>query len=189
MIPVIDIFAGPGGLGEGFSSFSDEHGSAAFKIKLSLEKEEHAHRTLQLRAFYRQFAKSRVPEDYYKCLRGEITLEELYKRHPDEAKAAEAEAVRLTLGEDTWDESEALITKALNGAKEWVLIGGHPVKPIRSRGRARNKGIEGYEAKQDHRHFLYREYLKILGTFHPSVFVMENVKGLLSSKPRRLLYF
>jgi DNA (cytosine-5)-methyltransferase 1 len=41
----------------------------------------------------------------------------------------------------------------------------------------------GYQAASDSRHFLYREYLRILGTFRPSVFVMENVKGLLSSKP------
>jgi DNA (cytosine-5)-methyltransferase 1 len=189
VIPVIDIFAGPGGLGEGFSSLSDIHGSAAFKIKLSLEKEEHAHRTLQLRAFYRNFAKNRVPEDYYKCLRGEITLQDLYKRHPDEAKASETEAVRLTLGEDTWDKAEDLIRKALNGAKEWVLIGGPPCQAYSIAGRARNKGIEGYEAKDDQRHFLYREYLKILGTFHPSVFVMENVKGLLSSKPEGSFIF
>ena len=106
MIPVIDIFAGPGGLGEGFSSLSDIGGSAAFKIKLSLEKEEHAHRTLQLRAFYRQFAKTHVPEDYYKCLRGGISLQELYRRHPDEAKVSEAEAVRLTLSEETWNKAE-----------------------------------------------------------------------------------
>jgi DNA (cytosine-5)-methyltransferase 1 len=186
---VIDIFAGPGGLGEGFSSLSDKHGSAAFKIKLSLEKEEHAHRTLQLRAFYRHFAKGRLPEDYYRYLRGEITLKDLHDRHPDEAKAAEAEAVRLTLGEDTRGEAETLIRNALNGAKEWVLIGGPPCQAYSLAGRARNKGVEGYEAKEDPRHFLYKEYLKILGTLHPSVFVMENVKGLLSSKPEGSFIF
>ena len=37
------------------------------------------------------------------------------------------------------------------------------------------------EFEQDRRHFLYREYLKILKRFQPPVFVMENVKGILSS--------
>lgn len=186
---MIDIFAGPGGLGEGFSSLTDSDGSPIFKIKLSLEKEEHAHKTLRLRAFYRQYPRGHAPEDYYKYLRGELAIEELYKGHPSQAKAAEAEAVRLTLGEDTWNVTEALIRQALSGADEWVLIGGPPCQAYSLVGRARNKGVKGYEAKEDKRHFLYKEYLKILGTFHPSVFVMENVKGLLSSKPEGAFIF
>ncbi|MFC6671845.1 DNA cytosine methyltransferase [Marinobacterium aestuariivivens] len=49
-------------------------------------------------------------------------------------------------------------------------------------GRARNKGIADYKAESDHRHFLYKEYLRIIQRYSPSVFVMENVKGILSSK-------
>ena len=62
-IPIIDIFAGPGGLGEGFSSFEDGKGQKSFKIKLSVEKDEHAHKTLELRAFFRQFAKGNAPRE------------------------------------------------------------------------------------------------------------------------------
>ena len=36
--------------------------------------------------------------------------------------------------------------------------------------------------EKDPRHFLYREYLQILADHRPTVFVMENVKGLLSAK-------
>ena len=61
MIPIIDIFAGPGGLGEGFSSLLNEANERVFKIKLSIEKEAHAHRTLQLRAFFRQLARAMSP--------------------------------------------------------------------------------------------------------------------------------
>jgi DNA (cytosine-5)-methyltransferase 1 len=50
-------------------------------------------------------------------------------------------------------------------------------------GRARNKNKEGYEPLKDEKHFLYREYLRTIANFWPAVFVMENVKGLLSSKP------
>jgi DNA (cytosine-5)-methyltransferase 1 len=49
-------------------------------------------------------------------------------------------------------------------------------------GRARNRGIQGYRAEKDKRHFLYTEYLKVLQTMRPEVFVMENVKGILSSR-------
>jgi DNA (cytosine-5)-methyltransferase 1 len=54
-IPVIDIFAGPGGLGEGFSAFVDGNFKRKFKIVLSIENNPFAHQTLTLRSFYRQF--------------------------------------------------------------------------------------------------------------------------------------
>ena len=75
-IKVIDLFAGPGGLGEGFSSISTE-GNRGFKIAVSVEKESSAHTTLTLRAFFRQFPAGAVPEDYYDYLRGEISKEDL----------------------------------------------------------------------------------------------------------------
>jgi DNA (cytosine-5)-methyltransferase 1 len=36
--------------------------------------------------------------------------------------------------------------------------------------------------ERDERHFLYREYLRIVAAHEPAVFVLENVKGLLTSK-------
>ena len=67
-IKIIDLFAGPGGLGEGFSSVKSENGNRVFKIKLSIEKDEYAHKTLELRAFYRQFIGRTVPVEYYEYL-------------------------------------------------------------------------------------------------------------------------
>ena len=62
-IPIIDLFAGPGGLGEGFSSYKNS-GLTPFEIALSIEKDPVAHQTLKLRSFTRQF-KSDIPEEYY----------------------------------------------------------------------------------------------------------------------------
>jgi DNA (cytosine-5)-methyltransferase 1 len=53
--PVVDVFAGPGGLGEGFASFQDERGSPMFESVASIEIDESSHRTLHLRHFLRNF--------------------------------------------------------------------------------------------------------------------------------------
>ena len=52
---IVDLFAGPGGLGEGFASLVED-GHAPFRIGISVEKEASAHRTLTLRAFLRESA-------------------------------------------------------------------------------------------------------------------------------------
>ena len=85
-IPVIDLFAGPGGLGEGFSSLLTDTGERAFKIRLSIENDEFAHRTLELRAFYREFPPKSAPDDFYEYLRGKIKRAELFRRHPTQAR-------------------------------------------------------------------------------------------------------
>ncbi|MDT8391688.1 MAG: DNA cytosine methyltransferase [Lentisphaeria bacterium] len=182
-IPVLDLFAGPGGLGEGFSSLLSKREKPVFKIALSIEKDPSAHLTLELRSFFRQFSKENVPDDYYAFLRQKITREELFQRHPKAAEAAKKEACQATLGEVDEDELDGWIYKALQGKeKEWVLIGGPPCQAYSLAGRSRNKGIEDYSAEADDRHFLYKEYLRIIAKHWPSVFVMENVKGILSSK-------
>ena len=62
--PVVDLFAGPGGLGEGFSSLRDKRGNRPFHITLSIEKEASAFKTLRLRSFLRQFNDG-FPARYY----------------------------------------------------------------------------------------------------------------------------
>ena len=183
MIPIIDVFAGPGGLGEGFSSLLNEWGERIFKIKLSIEKEDHAHQTLQLRAFYRQFDQKAVPAEYYEVLRTEKTIDDLFALYPTQTARAKAEAVQETLGPDSWRRISSKIQGALQGERDWLLIGGPPCQAYSLVGLSRNKSKENYEPLKDDKHFLYREYLRIIASFWPAVFVMENVKGLLSSKP------
>jgi len=95
-VPVTDLFAGPGGLGEGFSSYCRES-APVFRIALSIEKEEYAHRALLLRSFYRQFQKGEVPQDYYKYLRGEISRTEPFERHPKQNKGARQQCQRIEI--------------------------------------------------------------------------------------------
>ena len=80
-IPVIDLFAGPGELGEGFSSFSGVR-RRRFRISLSVEKDPNAHATLTLRAFFRQFPRGKAPEGYYDYIRGYLSRDELFSAFP-----------------------------------------------------------------------------------------------------------
>lgn len=192
-IKIIDLFAGPGGLGEGFSAFR-LNGQRKFKIAISIEKEKSAHRTLLLRALFRQFEPNQVPEAYYAFLRGELGTQpedQLYQL--DEIKDALTEAIReakqLTLGEDNAEIYENI--RDVIGQDECVLIGGPPCQAYSFAGRSRNYGdkVKNYSAVDDHRNFLYREYLQVIAKFQPKVFVMENVKGILSAKVDGRLIF
>ncbi|MCW8207917.1 DNA cytosine methyltransferase [Verminephrobacter aporrectodeae subsp. tuberculatae] len=183
-IPVIDLFAGPGGLCEGFSSLLDDAGAPRFAVKVSVEKDPVAHRTLLLRALFRKFPKGQAPDCYYAYVRGEITREQ-FLAHPDIKDAAEHVARQARCAElgltppgviDTW------ISEALGDKTDWVLIGGPPCQAYSLAGRSRLRGKDPKKFESDARHFLYTEYLRIIQRFAPAVFVMENVKGMLNSK-------
>lgn len=181
-IPVVDLFAGPGGLGEGFSTLGDGN---AFRILVSAEMEESAHKTLRLRSFYRILKRlgGKALDSYYQFCNGDS--EQPWNSKTAEAwNEAEKEARRITLGtvEGNRELNTILDKSGLGPSKPWILIGGPPCQAYSLVGRARNRGKADYRAEDDHRHFLYLEYLKIIQRYKPAVFVMENVKGILSSK-------
>jgi len=184
-VPVIDLFAGPGGLAEGFSSVLSE-GARVFKIKLSVEKEYDPHKTLQLRSFCRQFEPGYLPEEYYEMLRQpdemrrEKKIDSLFIKYPSQFNDSKAEAWQATLGSTHFPPEmiDKRISKCLAGYSNWVLIGGPPCQAYSLAGRSRVGGI----SEEDHRIYLYKEYLRIIAVHQPAVFVMENVKGLLSAE-------
>lgn len=187
-IKVIDLFAGPGGLGEGFSAFETTEGMHPFKIVASVEKEASAHKTLTLRAFYRQFLGHEVPPEYYEYLRGspKVSAEQFFsEKFPKKWAAAKLETLGgpKALGSADHDEIFEAIERAISGhTGQKIVIGGPPCQAYSLVGRSRNKGKEGYIAEEDDRHFLYQEYLKVLDLVQPDIFVMENVKGILTAK-------
>ncbi|MBX3674268.1 MAG: DNA cytosine methyltransferase [Burkholderiales bacterium] len=181
-IPVIDLFAGPGGLGEGFSCVRTATGDPCFEIRLSIEKDPIAHQTLELRSLVRTF-QGKLPEIYYEYLRGKVSRADLLSNSgvAPQARKARREAWNMTLGPESHHEVSKRVKEALGRSDFWVLIGGPPCQAYSLVGRSRMRadGIKRFE--QDARHFLYREYLKILADHAPPIFVMENVKGLLSA--------
>jgi len=162
-----------------------------FKVKLSIECDEHAHETLQLRAFFRQFTRGNAPHDYYEYVKGNLTRDELFARHPAQATAAREEAWLGELGKESTPNKlvDERIRTALAAEDEWVLIGGPPCQAYSLVGRSRIRGESVKKYEKDSRHFLYREYLRILAEHAPPVFVMENVKGLLSATVKKQRIF
>jgi DNA (cytosine-5)-methyltransferase 1 len=182
--PVIDLFAGPGGLGEGFSSLTDTDGNSRFSLRVSIEKDEIAHRTLSLRALFRTFGRDHVPDSYYDYVRGNLSREEFLadRSIKEGSKQAASEARHAELGKTPVKDVDGWIRSALNGATEWALIGGPPCQAYSMAGRSRRRTVDPDGFENDEKHFLYKEYLRVIRKFSPSVFVMENVKGILTSK-------
>ena len=182
-IPVVDIFSGPGGLGEGFSRINE---GKAFKTLIAIEKDPHAVETLKLRAFYRAlaFKKAPLPEGYLKLLKATNLVERneamgLIALNCPEWHEAVFEVQCMELGKHN-ETYHHMIQSRLNGRKDWVLIGGPPCQAYSLVGRSRMQNHEGLV--HDDRHFLYKQYLEIIEKHGPAIFVMENVKGLNTAK-------
>jgi DNA (cytosine-5)-methyltransferase 1 len=194
-IPVIDIFAGPGGLSEGFSSnlFRRDY-KKKFRVCLSIEKDINAYKTLKLRSFYHSFPYGKVPNEYYKYISKKINEKELFgnPRFSRETQNANRLAWHAELGAKfpTKEQVDNIIRKSLGRFKKtWVLIGGPPCQAYSVVGRSRMIGSDPDKYNNDNRHFLYKEYLRIIAEHNPAVFIFENVKGILSSKVKNLNIF
>ena len=190
MIPVIDLFAGPGGLGEGFSSLRQDDGSPVFQIVMSVEKDGQAYKTLRLRSFFRKIYISNgetIPRQYLQYMKShdEETLDELKAKYPAEWAAANREALCAALkdGDDTLVEKgrERLKGYGVAEGSQWVLIGGPPCQAYSVVGRSRRTHDKA-RLEADEKQTLYKCYLAFIKALKPTVFVMENVKGLLSAK-------
>ncbi len=188
---IVDLFAGPGGLGEGFASL-DVHGRSPFHIGISVEKEASAHRTLRLRAFLRAFRsrQGKLPEAFVRFHAGLTDEPDWSEIDADSWNAAMAEARCLELGAApaaaAIDKVAARLRKTCD---DTILIGGPPCQAYSLVGRARSRGKADYIPEEDHRHYLFREYIRVLDRLRPAAFVMENVKGLLSSTVETRLVF
>src|SRR5258706_16302688 len=156
-VPVVDLFAGPGGLSEGFEQFRVD-GKPVFKCVLSIEKDGAAHETLLLRAVFRQF--TRAPKEYYDHLQGQISLDNLYRAYPRQFATAKNQAIQLSLRYGNRKHIDQLIRAAIRGHRSrWILIGGPPCQAYSLAGRVRMRAEHGKLFEKDRRHFLYKEYL------------------------------
>ena len=195
--PFIDFFAGPGGLCEGFSQHPD------FRCVLSVEMDPWAVETLTTRAFVHQFGDEGPPQEYYEYATGAISRDELFALYGEEARRAKEVVCHAELGTRKGNAKVNKKLKALGDRliKNSILLGGPPCQAYSLVGRSRKLGegtplqdpkAEAERQKKlkqqrldfanDEKHVLYRKYLNVLRRWQPMGFVMENVKGILSSK-------
>lgn len=176
----IDLFAGAGGLSEGFLR-------AGFHDIAHIEMNPDAANTLKTRLAYWHLKRSNNLDIYYSYLHCEISRDELYSHIPDEVLAAvlnyemSAKSVRgLFKRIDKRLECQAE-EKRVN-----VIVGGPPCQAYSLVGRAKQKIKEDTLKKEnpsadDERKYLYRVYCQFLRRYKPDMFVFENVPGLLSA--------
>ena len=164
----IDLFAGAGGLSEGFIQ-------AGFEPIAHVEIEKSACNTLKTRAAYHYLKSIKKYKVYVSYLKGEITREELYKRVPNEVLES---VINAPIGYENNKEIQNHIDKCLGDKKVDLIIGGPPCQAYSLVGRSRSKTkMEG-----DPRNYLFIQYAKYLEKYKPKMFVFENVLGLKSAK-------
>jgi len=71
------------------------------------------------------------------------------------------------------------LKKLVNNTNIDVIIGGPPCQAYSLAGRVQDKN----NMKCDYRNYLFENYLKVVKEFKPKLFVFENVQGILSAMP------
>ncbi|MDI6648884.1 DNA cytosine methyltransferase [Bacillus altitudinis] len=167
---VLDLFAGAGGLSEGF--IQEE-----FEVIAKIEKSKPACETLITRNCYHLLKNSVDSYQYENYIKGIIdknTLISYAKKYGFD----ENTIINLEIGENTIDLAIKKIKGLLKDSTLDGIIGGPPCQAYSLIGRSTNEK----KKKNDKRIYLYEYYIKFLEEFNPKFFIFENVKGLLSYK-------
>lgn len=163
----IDLFAGAGGLSEGFIR-------NGFEPIAHVEMDEAACYTLKTRAAYHYLTDANEIRIYHSYLKGEITREDLYSEIPDEILES---IINLPIGAEYNERIYRKIDSLIGNEELDLIIGGPPCQAYSLVGRARSEnGMVG-----DKRNYLYVAYAKFLEKYRPKMFIFENVVGLKSA--------
>jgi len=164
---VVDLFAGAGGLLEGFRR-------EGFRIVSSVEMDLNACETLKTRHVYWEQKSGKKKGIYWDYVRGKVAREDFLKTLPENA-VINAEISSKTISDIADKISDRMQGMGVSSID--VFIGGPPCQAYSLVGRARDpKSMKGDLRKQ-----LYKHYVQLLKKFMPKVFVFENVPGILSA--------
>jgi DNA (cytosine-5)-methyltransferase 1 len=163
----IDLFAGAGGLSEGFVR-------AGFKPIAHVEMNKDACDTLKTRTAFHWLKEKDRTEEYLEYLKGNISREALWAKIPNHLIKS---VINTEISEATLPNIFEQIDFEIGNKKVDLVIGGPPCQAYSVAGRARDpKGM-----KEDPRNHLYLHYVEFLKKYKPKMFVFENVPGILSA--------
>lgn len=155
-ITTIDLFAGCGGLTEGFEQ------SKHYEMISGVEWDKAPIECLR----HRMKTKWKMKDADERILRFDMQRsEELISGWNDDPIYGTSEGIRF------------FVEKA--GGKLDLIIGGPPCQAYSIAGRVRDEN----GMRNDYRNYLFESYLAIVNEFRPKAFIFENVPGLLSAKP------
>lgn len=167
----IDLFAGAGGLSEGFVA------DGGFIPVAHVEMNPYAAMTLKTRTCYYYLKENNRLDEYRSYQRGEITRDELFARMPNGMLDT---VINKEISDTTTTEIFDLIDEILENANIQnvdIVIGGPPCQAYSLIGRAKDPD----NMRNDPRNFLYRQYVRFLNRYRPRMFIFENVPGILTA--------
>ncbi|MGI9255963.1 MAG: DNA cytosine methyltransferase, partial [Salinispira sp.] len=164
----IDLFAGAGGLSEGFIR-------AGFEPIAHVELDSAACFTLRTRMAYHWLKRHDRIDTYADYLNAQLTRSEFYNQIPDRVIKS---VIHAEINEKSLSEIFRKVDTMLRDQKLDLIIGGPPCQAYSLVGRSRDRN----NMKGDKRNYLYIHYAEFLRRYQPSYFVFENVTGLLSAK-------
>lgn len=173
---VIDLFAGCGGLSEGFRQ-------AGLNVIAQVEMDKTACETLKTRQLYYELIKLGKRRIYNRFFRGEINQGYITERFPEVKGAINKSVIKAEFGKIELNN----ILNAIEDARTFhhadrfhIVVGGPPCQPYSLIGRARDPN----RMELDGRNFLYEHYLRVLEYIQPDFFVFENVPGLITAQTK-----
>jgi DNA (cytosine-5)-methyltransferase 1 len=163
----IDLFAGAGGLSEGFMR-------EGFNAVAHIEMKKPASDTLRTRAAYHFCKKNGKLDIYWAYLKKEISAVEFFSQIPVDITNS---VINEKIDKETLPQLFEKVDNLSQGKIIDLIVGGPPCQAYSVIGRARNKGMV-----DDPRNFLYKYYIEFLTRYKPKAFIFENVPGLLSAQ-------
>ena len=170
----IDLFAGAGGLSEGFIQ-------SGYRPIAHVEMNEYASQTIETRIAYYYLKGNGKIKSYYEYQKGQITRKQLLELIPKEE-------LKTVINKEMSEATIKGIFNAIDDIKEEkgvnqvdVIIGGPPCQAYSLVGRAQSSHMLVPMA-DDPRNELYKMYVQFLKKYMPRMFVFENVAGIKTAR-------